>query len=58
MSSVKVDPASEAGYDVVAVISLPVLPWAVVSDSIRPSDVKPTKVAQACSFGCSAAVSG
>ena len=53
MSSVRLDPVSEAAYDVVAV-PLSVLSWVGESDFTKPSDVKPTKLAQACSFGRSA----
>ena len=48
------DPISEAAYDVVAVRPLSVLSWVGESDFTMPSDVKPTKLAQACSFGRSA----
>ena len=53
-SSVIVDPVSEAAYDVVAVSPLPARSLLAGSDSIRPSAVKPTKLAQACSIGRSA----
>ena len=58
MSSVVADPASEAGYEVVAVSPLSLRSRVADSESARPSEVKPAKLASGSGPVPSAAQAG